>query len=158
MGPCSEQAWADRRDHRADRAEPPRGPAWLAGDCLDNSGRESSAIAVPDSVDCSFNHKRMRGQRLGDSVLDQGISCGELVHLARQVAASVSSWREEIRMDDDLACTLLNQLDKTFGDVWVFDLQECCFDKAKPAALTDATCGLAHVIISFRPTASMPDN
>src|SRR3954468_3082208 len=100
----------------------------------------------------------MRGERLCDFVGDAAVSARCLKDFSRQVAARVSSGREKVRVDGDVARSLLDQLRETFKDVRMSNLQEGGGDQGKATALADAARGLAHVAVGLFAAAAMPDD
>ena len=98
------------------------------------------------AFDGCFNHQRVRRQRLGNPIVDAGMAAGRFRNFHGNIAACVSSGREKIWMNRNVACSSLDQPREPFGNVRMFNLEEGRFDQRKAAAFANAPAPpLAHL-------------
>jgi hypothetical protein len=61
-------------------------------------------------------------------------------------------------MHRNVACSTLDQPRETFGNIWMFDLQESGLDQSKVSAFADGPGRFPQVFVCFRATAAVTDN
>ena len=100
----------------------------------------------------------MRRERLADAISDTRMAACRGSDFEGNVTARVSARRKKVRMNGDVARSLLNQGGKPFIDVGVLDFQKGRLHQIESTAPANAEGSIAHIFICFSTPASVPDH